>query len=323
LKQIYTLLILFLVSTLFNGCTNTPQKDIKTVTTQQDVQVYTSSNTNGTITPKSIEKSFESSGLSIVGNNNMNKPFQARFGKTHYSSYNLAMYINNDLTFKLIKKYPAFGALTPLTMSIWTQNNSINISTLTIHGMARTAGIPLNDPDLIKYASLIQLALQTAMPNGHFKKLLFKQIHQHKSLQVNFTGNINLDEGENVNDYIDDFEAEFEGELEPLGFLFPNYINVQEEIFDNHNYHEYDFYHTYSICKFDVIYPVSKLHPEAGAWAPCSLYIYKKKGENKIHIGFLSVNNWISTLNIKDQASIKPLKEAQGMIVNILKEMTE
>jgi uncharacterized protein (DUF302 family) len=234
------------------------------------------------------------------------------------------MYINNDLTFKLIKKYPNFGALTPLSMSIWeAKDGSMNISTLSIEGMARAIGMPVNDPDLVSYAALIKKALRKAMPHGSFKALNFSVKFPKKTLATTFVADVDLEDG-SAEDFIDDFEAEFEGELEPLGFLLPNYTNVQEEIFDDAGYTGvYDFYHTYSICKFDVIYPVSKTHPEAGAWAPCSFYLYKKVGENKMHMGFLSVENWISTLDIEDDASTKPLREAQGMIETTIKEITE
>jgi uncharacterized protein (DUF302 family) len=302
-----------------SGAAYAPEKP-KTI---QDVQVFTTENKDGKVTTKTIEAAFDSVGLSVPGNNDMNKPFSKRFGKVHYKVYNLAMYVNNDLTFKLIEKYPSFGALTPLTMSIWSDGDTMNVSTLTINGMARAAGIPVNDPDLVAYAALITKALKTAMPNGHFKDLPYMPSHNAKALQVNFVADVELDEGASAEEFIEDFEAEFEGELEPLGFLLPNYTNVQEEIFDDHDYHAYDFYHTYSICKFDVIYPVSKLHPEAGAWAPCSFYLYKKKGENKMYMGFLSVDNWITTLDIKDQESIKPLKEAQGMIEKVVNELIE
>jgi len=292
--------------------------------THQDVQIFTSANENNKITPKSIEDAFESLGLSVAGNNDMNIPFSKRFGKVHYKTYNLAMFSNTDFTFKLLKKYPEFGALTPLTMSIWQdKKGNMNIATLSFYGMARATKIPANDTDLRAYAALIQKALKKAMPHGHFKKLYYKPSHKGKSLEVNFTADVDIDEDSSIDDFIDDFETEFEGEMEPLGFLFPNYTNVQEEIFDDKNYHEYDFYHTYSICKFDVIYPVSKFHPEAGAWAPCSFYLYKKKGENRMHMGFLGVENWITTLDIHDKASIDALKKAQGMIKKILQEQSE
>ena len=322
MKKIYALALAALVAMSIVGCNATqaaPAKPKKI----QNVQVYVTPNTDGKITTKTVEAGFDAVGLGIAGNNDMNKPFATRFGKLHYKVYNLAMFVNNDLTLKLIKKYPSFGALTPLTMSIWSDDaaQTMNVATLTVEGMARAAGIPVTDPDLIAYAGLIQTALKTGMPTGHFKELDFTVTNPEKSFQINFTADI--EEGEDLEAYIEDFEAELEGELEPLGFLLPNYSNLNEEIFDDAGYDAYDFYHTYSICKFDVIYPVSKTHPEAGAWAPCSFYLYKKKGENTMYAGFLGVDNWITTLDIADEESIKPLREAQGMIEKIVNEMTE
>ena len=322
-----TFLRLFSISfilLILSGCNQTqpkPSKQLPLSNLQYDVQIYTMKDPNGTITPQTIENAFTATGLSVLGNNDMNKPFSKRFGKVHYKIYNLAMYMNNELSYKLLKKYPQFGALCPLSMSIYSQNGTINISTLTLHGMARATKIPQNDPDLIAYASLIHKALYAALPNGHFKKIPYTPITNNKSYNIDFASLVSLEKGENIEDYIEDFEAEFEAEMEPYGFLFPNYTNIQEELFDAHNDNEYEFYHTYSICKFDVIFPVSKFHPEAGAWAPCSFYIYKKKGEAQMHMGFLGVENWITTLEINDESSIKPLKEAQGMIVRILQEM--
>jgi len=320
MKTSFTKIITVALALFFLGSYNATAS-----TTTEDVQLFSAPNKDQKITPKSIAKAFGDTGLSIVGNNNMNTPFSKRFPKLYYKVYNLAMFVNNDLSFKLLKKYPSFGALTPLTMSIWQdKDGNMNIATLTARGMARVTQIPVNDPDLNAYAALVQKALKNAMPKGKFQKTSLNTTDLKKPLQVNFVADIDMDDEDfDLDDYIDDFESEFEGEMEALGFLFPNITNVQEEIFDEHDYKAYDFYHTYSMCKFDVIYPVSKLHPAAGAWAPCSFYIYKKKGEKKLHMGFLSVENWIESLNIKDQESIKPLKEAEGMIKNILKEITE
>ena len=323
MKKIYTLIMAAFMAMSIVGC-NSEAATPTTPKKVQNVQVFTTANADGKVTTKTIENAFDLVGLSVPGNNDMNKPFKTRFNKTHYKTYNLAMYVNNDLTLKLLKKYPNFGALTPLTMSIWeAKDGSMNISTLSIEGMARSIGMPLSDPDLIAYAELIKKALKTAMPNGHFKELNFTVKYPNKTLATNFVVEADL-EDTTAEEFVDDFEAEFEAELEPLGFLLPNYTNVQEEIFDDAGYTGiYDFYHTYSICKFDVIFPVSKTHPEAGAWAPCSFYLYKKVGENKMHMGFLSVENWISTLDIADDESTKPLREAQGMIERIIGEITE
>ncbi len=325
MKNIYTFIMLALVIMSITACASSTVSVTEKSKNIQDIQIFTSANRDGKITTQSIETVFDANDLSVPGNNNMNKPFKTRFGKVNYKIYNLAMYLNNDLTFKLIKKYPSFGVLTPLTMSIWEdKDNSMNISTLTINGMARVTGIPVNDPDLIAYANLIHKVLKVAMPNGTFKELNTTVKFPHKRLATNFEMEVNYD-GQSPSDFIDDFEAEFEAEMEPLGFLLPNYTNIQEEILDDHGYTGvYDFYHTYSICKLDVIYPVSKNHPEAGAWAPCSFYIYKKTNENKMHMGFLSVENWIISMDMKDnEEGTKKLHEAQGYIEKIINDMMD
>lgn len=289
---------------------------------KSSLQIYMAPNSDLKITPKTIEKAFNSVGLDVAGNNNMNKPFKKRFGKTHYKVYNLAMFQNNEYILKLIKKYPKIGLITPMTMSIWQKDGNIYVSTLSLFGMGRITQIPLDNKELVKYHQLVNKALKKAMPNGKFVELPYSDKDLDKSFEVYFKSKIESD-GKSLEDFKDEFEEEFEAEMESLGFLFPNFTNVKEEILDEANIDIYDFYDTYSICKFDVIFPVSKNHPEVGAFAPCSFYIYKKKGEDVMHMGFPGVENWISTTNMKDKESLKPLLKAQGMIKNILNSMIE
>jgi len=320
-KQLFRTAMLLLLL-LFTACTQTPQAKITQVKKQvQDVQVFSMLNTDDALTPHTIEEAFDSLGLSVVGNNDMNIPFRKRFGHVHYKVYNLAMFMHNELSYKLLKKYPSFGVLTPLTMSIYTKEDKIYIATLSRHAMARVAHIPQDDPDLIAYAQLITKALKTALPKGSFEAAGHMPIDTNTSLQVNFTSKVDL--SKESEEFIEDFEAEFEAEMESLGFLLPNFTNVKEELFDEYGYDAYDFYHTYSICKFDVIYPVSKKYPQAGAWAPCSFYLYKKKDEDTMHMGFLSVENWIQSLQIRDEESIRSLRQAQEMIITILHDISE
>jgi len=322
MKKIYTTLVITIASLTLLGCNATTPIATKPAN-PQSVQVMSSSNSDGKITTKTIEKAFDATGLTVGANNDMNNPFGKRFPSLHYKVYNLAVFSNTDVAFKLIKKYPQFGALMPLTMSIWSDKETMNVATLTLDGMARAGKVPANDPDLVAYAAMITKALNDAMPNGALKNLNHTVQDPTDSYAVDFIAEIDTEEVTDFEEYKEDFQAEFEGEMEPLGFLFPNFMNLKEEIFDDAGYDVYDFYDTYSICKFDVIYPVSKAYPEAGAYAPCSFYMYKKKGENKMHLGFLGVDNWIKTLDIKDEHSIKQLRDAQKMIEDIVNELTE
>ena len=311
------LIALFAIGTMANAATKTKAVELNK---GQSVQIYSAPNTDGAITTKTIDEAFEKSGLTVGGDNNMNSPFEKRFGKVHYKTYNLAMFSNTDLTVKLIKKYPKFGSLTPLTMSIWSDDTkkTMNVATLTLTGMSKAVNIPENDPDLIAYAAMVKTALKAALPKGDFQKTNFPIVDKKASYKQEFTIDMTETDPDKIQEIKGNIEAAFEGEMEPLGFLLPNYMNLQADVFAPLGFNEYDIYVTYSICKFDVIYPVSKDSPAAGAWAPCSMYIYHRKGEDKIHIGYLGVDSWITSLGMKDKEGMDKLYEAQGMITKIL-----
>jgi uncharacterized protein (DUF302 family) len=323
MKKLYSIILVIAMAIGLSGCMESSTPAVKKVKIISSVQVFSQQDA-ASITPKMVSKAFAKVGLRNVGNNDMNKPFSQRFSHTHYSTYNLAMFQNDALTLALIKKYPKFGVLAPLSMSIWRdKKGALNISTLTLTGMARVANIPVSDPDLVAYAALVHKGLKAALPKGEFIEFKRAVKNPTQSFVQDFVADAEIDEDSTMEEFREGFEDEFEGELEPVGFLFPNYSNLGEDLFEPNGYKAYDFYITYSICKFDVIYPVSKNHPEAGAYAPCSFYFYKKKGEDKMHMGYLGVQNWIQTLDIKEQDAVKPLLGAQEKINSVIQEIIE
>ena len=282
----------------------------------QNIQIFSVDNSKGAINAKSVEKAFNASGVVVDVNNDMNSIFSKRYGKVHHKNYNLAIFTNEKMVSKLMKKYPSIGLITPLSMSIYEDaaKNTINISTLSLAGMARVTKIPATDPDLIEYAKAVDTALQKALPNGKYLSV-DHNTKSSKPLTTEFTIEFELEDGDTYVDAKDSFKEEFESELGPVGFLIPKSYTLQDD--------DYDFFDTYSIIRFNAIYPVSKNHPDAGAYAPFSLVIYKKKGEDATHIAFPSIDNWISDLDISDEETVKAVRETHGMVKTILEELTE
>lgn len=282
----------------------------------QNIQIFNVDNSKGTINAKSIEKAFNDSSVVVDVNNDMNSIFSKRYGKVHHKNYNLAIFTNAKLVSKLMKKYPSIGLITPLSMSIYEDaaKNTINISTLSLAGMARITKIPATDPDLIAYAKAVDTALHKALPNGKYLSVNHNT-KSSKSLTTEFTIEFELEDGDTYVDAKDSFKEEFESELGPVGFLIPKSYKLQHD--------DYDFFDTYSIIRFNAIYPVSKNHPDAGAYAPFSLVIYKKKDEDATHIAFPSIDNWISDLDITEKETVKAVRETHDKVKNILEELTE
>jgi len=286
-------------------------------------QVFSVDNTDGKITAKSVEKAFNESGMQVDVNNDMNSIFEKRYKKVHHKSYNLAIFRNNDSVTKLAKKYPSIGLITPLSMSIYSDGakNTINVSTLSLEGMARITKIPVTDPDLVAYAKLLDAALHKALPNGKYLPKGKSTASSDKPLTTDFTTEFELEDGMTYIDAKESFEEEFAGEIGPVGFLVPKLYKLQEDVFKENG--DYDFYDTYSIIRFNVIFPVSKDHPDAGSYAPFSLAIYKKKGDDTVHISYPSIDNWIDDLGIIDKEVIAEVKKTQKMMSDILTELTE
>lgn len=281
----------------------------------QNLQVFSVDNSKGEINAKSIAKAFTENGVVVDVNNDMNSIFSKRYGNVHHEKYNLAIFTNAELVTKLMTKYPTIGLITPLSMSIYSgKDNTINVSTLSLAGMSRITEIPATDPDLIEYSKLVDAALHKALPNGKYLSVNHSA-NSGKELRSEFTMELELEDGDTYTDAKDSFKEEFESEISPVGFLVPKSYTFE------HDY--YDFFDTYSIIRFNAIFPVSKNHPDAGAYAPFSIVIYKKKDEEAMHIAFPSIDNWIGDLDITDEATIKAVRETHSMIKTILEQLTE
>ena len=289
-----------------------------------DVQIYTADNSKGTITAVSIEKAFENAGFSISGNNNMNIAFNGKFKKTHHKMYHLFASYKADLVLELVKVSPKAALFAPLSMSIYMKNgsNDISVASLTLDGMAKITGISSSNTHMKAYAKLIQDTLAKALPNGHFEKSTSQNIKVTGALVTSFTYEMDATDEEEIVEEKEGTQMELEGSLETVGFVIAGFNELGEE-FKEVGYETYDFFDAYSICKLPVIFQVSKQYPEAGALAPCTLYMYKVKGSADVHMAYPSVNNWISSLAIEEKASVDILLHAEKTMVDTVNETIE
>lgn len=284
-----------------------------------DFHLFTVENKDAAITPLQIEKAFTKNGFTLSVNSEMNLPYTKQFGHTNFKIFNLLTVHHTKLSPQLVAKQPAYGVFIPMSVGIYqgVNDNFLHVSVLTSQAVAKILGF---DDDLLRAVETQVLkAIEIALPNA---------THTYSSDSIKANGNLVVKVEKTMDD--DDWEGAqeiieelVESGLQPLGFVMPSYYNVDEALDENGIESPFDFYVTYSICKLKVIYTVSKTNPEAAAFAPCTVMIYKKKDDNKIHLGFPSVYNWMSSANILDDDAIQVLLQAQKDFTRILKEATE
>ncbi|MBT3281095.1 MAG: DUF302 domain-containing protein [Campylobacteraceae bacterium] len=333
MKNIVILTVTSALVLFFSGCSqeiSTPNVGAKTVKKAQvrdDVRIFTTQNSEK-ITKESIEAAFKANGFMISGNNDMNQAFKGRFGKkiptagTDYSMYRLMFVYNAKLSAKLIKDYPAFGLLSPLSTSVFSKDGkTINISSLSIEGMSRISGVPVSNPNLIALSNNMTKALKEALPSGSFKDLNYKIVRPDGEIVTKFKFVMN-NESNNIEESKETYQEMMEGEIESNGFIVAGFTPINEDL-ESNGIKDFDFYDTYSICKLEVIYPVHKKYPEVGALAPCTMYMYKKKDEKVTHMAYPSVYNWVMTTNIEDESSLEPLIDAQNLLESTIDSTIE
>lgn len=289
----------------------------------QDIRIYTADNQGGKINAVSIEKVFEANGFYITGNNDMNRAFEAKFKSHAHDAYNLMILHKKDFVNKLAKEYPEIALFTPLSMSIFTRKGekTISLSSMSAEGIAKVTGIPADNADLVAYMKDVADTLAKALPNGKFEDLNYKIEKPQGDLVKRFTMEMDVKSDE-IEDEVEGIQEELEAGLETAGFVLAGFNRLAEEYAEAGN-ETYDFFDVYSICKVAVIFEVSKTHPEAGAFAPCTFYMYKKKGEKVVHFAYPSVYNWLSSIDVVDKASVDVLLTAQKAMNAAVDEATE
>jgi uncharacterized protein (DUF302 family) len=294
-----------------------------TASTAEDIRIFTVDNNGGKVTAKSVEKAFKDAGFHITGNNEMNKPFDGKFKSHHHDVYNLITLHKKDVATKLVKAYPLMALFTPLSMSIFTKKGekTLSISSMDIAGIAKITGIPADNADLVAYMNAVSAVFTSTFPKGKFEALSYKIAKPEGKLINTFTMEMDVQGDDNLEDEVDGVQEELEAGLITAGFVIAgfNKLSADYGVKDR----DYDFFDAYSICKLAVIFEVSKLHPEAGAFAPCTLFMYRKAGEKTVHFAYPSTYNWFSSIDVADKTSKDVLNKAQKDMNAVLDEVTE
>jgi len=286
-----------------------------------DLHIFDVNNKDGAITPSKIEEAFVKHGFTIGLNNEMNTPFKKQFKETAFKVYSLLTVYHTKLARVLIKKYSHAGVFTPMGIGIYQglNENTLHVSVLTSDAQAKILGV--EDKKILKdIEAEVLKAIKIALPNAKHR-YSEDSLKEHRNLITVYELKLGNEEWPDVKEQV---EMNLEAGFDPFGFVMPGFLDLNEVLTQEETVpSSFDFYDTYSICKLKVIYTVSKTRPEAAAFAPCTTMVYKKKGENKIVVGFPAVYNWMSSAKVQDKEANDVLMKAQKNFESILKDITE
>ena len=231
--------------------------------------------------------------------------------------------VSNDEALRpLLIKTPELGAFSPFNLHIYKKKseNKTYVGHIVPDTMLDIAGV------------------KDAAVRGEFKAMFPSldkmvqdeiggtvEVNEYNSLpakpMMNFE--ITFDRPEDLSEYIDTFQEEYEAAFEDKKYIIAGYKDFKETYSDLElDFEEFDSYFVYSLCHFTYSYNMfNKGRPDAGAFAPCSMYLYVKKGTNKLVIGMPKLANWISVLNVKDEKMKQSAFDLDSEIISIMKSL--
>jgi len=288
-------------------------------TANSNILVYKIANKSHKITAKTVANGLMKNGYTIAKNQDMNGPYIKQFGKSTFYSYNLMSVYQAKFAQKMVLKDAKAGIFVPFSVAVYQKKKEDNIYIALLSASAQQRVLKLHDNLFKKLETLNKTTIKKIFPQASLIDLGYKSVKNSKNFYTKYSLDV---EDEDANDEYDDMMMMMEGNMKTGGFVVANYINYNEEL-QAEDINDYIFYHSYSLCKLKIIYELSKKTPEAGAFAPCTMIIYHKKGSNKTEIVSLNINSLISMLALKDKSLLKMLNSTQKDMVSIIQDSTE
>ena len=135
--------------------------------------------------------------------------------------------------------------------------------------------------------------------------LPYKKLPEVRMMNFEYTFKERPDD---LEDFMDEFQNKFEEAFTAKEYLIAGYHNFMDATDDAAKILEkFDAFWTYSLCHLEFSYNMfdtEGAQPNTGLFAPCTMYMYIPKGENRVVIGMLRLHNWTDSLDITDQKRV-------------------
>ncbi len=229
---------------------------------------------------------------------------------------------------KLLIKNPDFGAYTPFNLlgykklagtedSNDTWYGHLNVETmLNIIGEKDEATKQTFRDMVAKVDKLIQKEMKPTLKNT-------MEFNHHLPNQPLLKMVKKFEGVEDIDAYVEDFVMKHDSMFTRHHFVIAGFLDLKFEYADMElDFDEYDAYWVSSLCHFQFSNSVFNHNaPHAGVFAPCSIYFYIPKGSNELHVGYATVENWLTTTNIKDKAQLSYMKKVANEVLEVFKEL--
>ena len=254
----------------------------------------------------------------------VNDHYKTEFGSTVLDILSFMPVVNDKLILPLLNIDPRIAGFAPFNMLIEKRLDEKNthVGHLMPNIMLDILGIEDKKVRETFSASFKALDEMIAKELGGTREYIeLNKLPEQTMMNFEYTFEIPDD----IEDFMDEFQEQFETALTDKKYLVAGYHNFMDST-DNATeiLKDYDAFWTYSLCHMEFSYNVfdnEGARPDAGLFAPCTMYMYIPKGSGKLYIGMYRLHNWSDTLGIEDPKRVALVEKLDKEIPEILLSM--
>jgi len=253
-----------------------------------------------------IEKKIKKIGfIATDPHKRVNDAYKKKYGSSNLDLLSFMSIVNKNEVKKLLSIDPRLTGFNPFNLLIYKKSAEENtyISHLMPEAILDIIGITDQKvrTDYIKtFETLDKMLLEEFGKDVSYT--MYSKLPPKTMMNFVYT----FDRPEDLDDFVDEFQEQFEEKFEENKYIIAGYVNFKEVFGDEvDTIPGFDRYWTYSLCHFKYSYTVFDNEggrPEAGIFAPCSMYMFIKKDSNELHIGMPTLANWATTLGVEGDA---------------------
>ena len=276
-----------------------------------------------------LSKKFDDIGFTIAAKNeHLENHYYNKFNDKNLDLLNFYRIYDKNGIRELLLKNPDFGAFTPFNFLAFKKPDSAEDGDTTWYGEL----VPEMMLDIIgekdeasrkKFIDMVkrvdELVMKEMKPTA-VKKLEFDTPLPSKPLLKMVK---KLDDIDDIEDFVEEFIMEHDSLFTTHHFVIAGFLDLKFEYDDmDLDFDKYDAYWVSSLCHFKFSNAVfNHGEPQAGVYAPCSIYFYIPKGSNELHVGYARVENWTTTTGIQDEAMLTYMKEVADEVLVVFKKL--
>ena len=268
-----------------------------------------------------VEETLPSIGFNLADpHKRVNDQYKTKYGSTTLDLLSFMPIVNDDKVMPLFNIDPRLAGFAPFNMLVYKtlKDDTTHVGHLIPEAILDIIGI---EDEKVKSEFIASFEPLNALLDKELgsKKSYKTYTKLSEDRMLNFE--YEFERPEDMDDFIDEFQNEFEMSFINKEYLIAGFHNFMDTDEGEEVLEEYDIFWAYSLCHLGYSYNMfdnEGARADAGLYAPCTMYMYVKKGTNKLVVGMPKLINIIDTLGVKEPSRVALVNKLDREIPEIL-----